>query len=545
MIEKVVYPTTVIYVLTAPLTYANISADVISPISVEYGMMNTELTTRVASTGKMTFSLRNDADCIGGLAGYYTPLGANCPAWWTIGANVLITISEGGSGWPKFRGYVAKIAPTSDIYGTRAVDVTVYDWMNFAALYSIEGPDIAYDKKIEEIVPLVITDMPIQPYQTDYGNGVSVFPTVFDTTTTTTKALSEFNKLALSEMGYIYMVRDSAYGDTLKVEGRFDRNSRNTLKTWVVPTEYSEYILTELGDFFTTELGELIVLDEVGSATFTNTMMNTDTSFGENIINEVTVSVYPRRVDTSPAVLYSLSSPIRLAPDEVKSGVRGSFRDANNLATKVTGFDMIAPVGGIAWLCYQNSDGTGADLTSDFDITAVYTANDVTYEITNNSTLTGYVTKLEASGYGIYIYAPTQVTEEDATSKAAYGTSPVNIQMKYQDDVEMAQVFAEHVLADTKDLKRIVNSVEFLANTDPHLLHGFLNIEIGDLIYLTDTEMEIAGYYYINSIKYEISQGGIIMFEWGVKEAKELDDDYWFLGDVGYSELDSTTELGY
>ena len=546
MILQANYPTVRVEYDAGMMATVDITADIVSPISVSYGFSNNTVIDRVASTGQMTFTLRNDAGCYGGIAGYYSPNLPIAHGGWNIGREIILTILDGVTEYVKFRGRIVKIEPTSGSYGVKQVRVVAYDWIDRAANSIIENPEIVYDKRIDEVVPLVIADMAAQPKVKVYNRGTDVFPTVFDTVKTTTKVLSEFNKLALSELGYIYIKRDKTYGDTLVVEGRHTRNSTNTVIKIPLPLLYSSKLTTEtLTDHLLLETGDHLYYDECLDASFDNDMVNLNVSYGTNIANQVITRAYPRRVDTAPHVLFSLQNPLSFTAGETKTGIRGTFTDPDGKATKVTGITMLDPVGGVDWLAYEGADGTGIDLTSDFYATADYDANSVTYDVTCSGLRSGYLTRLQARGYGIYLYDYVENIASDTDSIDDYGYIPLTIDMKYQDDATATDVLGDILLARDKDPKQVVKSVDFIANSDYKYLGAFLNVDMGDLVYIQEDQTGTDDYYYIDGVSYEITQGGIINFSWKLREAVERKTVYWILNNATNSVLGSTTRLAY
>jgi hypothetical protein len=74
------------------------------------------------------------------------------------------------------------------------------------------------------------------------------------------------------------------------------------------------------------------------------------------------------------------------------------------------------------------------------------------------------------------------------------------------------------------------------------LMMSFLYLDIGDMVYVKESNTAIDGYFFIQGIKFTIQQGGIIRFTWKVVEALSLDTAYWILDT---STLGISTKLGY
>jgi hypothetical protein len=203
--------------------WTDVTEDVINKsVKGEYGIRDNGPTDRVASTGRMTFSLNNSESNSLGVIGLYSPGRATCRTGFTSGIPVRARFSGVGLTRTKFYGKIAPdgIKPAPGIYGERKTEVTVLDWMNQAATHELDLPAYTTNKRIEQVVALIVANMPLAPLSTNYAVGNDTFVSVFDTVTSKTKALSEFQKLALSEYGFIYVQPTETSDECLTVENR-------------------------------------------------------------------------------------------------------------------------------------------------------------------------------------------------------------------------------------------------------------------------------------------------------------------------------------
>lgn len=532
-----VYPDSVrieIYVST----WVDISSYVVNDIVGECRIRGIEPTDRVASTGSLKLTLNNTS-------GIFTPGIVGSLAGWKKGIPLKLTVTYGAEPVVKFYGHISDIEIDSESWGERHVEVTILDWLDYAATYPLTLNSVSYNQKINEAVTTLVSAIPIKPQKTTYSTGIDTFPTVFDTSKSNTRALSEFQKLALSEWGYIYLRRDRIYGENLVVESRHDRKSTDTATPIPISTFLSGRLKKEDGTYLLLETGDNILLDEAQVVNFDNKATEFKLSYGDNLKNYITVTSYPRRLDTSNQILYSLSSPISLAGGETKT-IKVSYRDPNQLATKVSGMNMVNPVANTDYKMYQASAGTGFDLTANLTVTITFGANDALVTLQNTGSA-GYVTKLNLRGIGIYTYENLELIESDSTSINSYGYSDESIDQKYQNDIYTSKGIAQVLLAQNKDPKTVLTEVTFLGNISDELIQAFFYQDLGDLIHLKKDGTAIDGYYYIQGVKFTIKQGGIINFTWLVSEARNLEASYayWQLGISGLSELGSTTLLGY
>jgi hypothetical protein len=384
--------------------------------------------------------------------------------------------------------------------------------------------------------------MPKKPVLTNYGTGQDTYLTIFDTVNSKTRAVTEFNKVALSELGYIYIKRDPTFAETLVVEGR---QSRNFLSELARIPQNGNFLLAQDGSYLLAENGGRIMLNSTQDTMFDQNMQSINVNYGEGLANSIKVVVYPRQVDTSPVVLFSLNTPISLAPLETKTGIKGTYRDPASKASKVTAKTIVVPVAATDWNFTTNSDGTGSNINGYLQITAIYGAEGASFTFKNNHpTLSGYISYLQVRGYGTYLYDSISQTLEDATSISQNGLSEVSLDMKYQTSLDNAAAIGNVILQQDKDARTYLNSVNFLANAgeDDKLLMSFLWLDLGDMIYIREPKTAIDGNFFIQAVKFTVKPGGIIYFTWKVVEALSLEQNYWILDT---STLGITTKLGY
>jgi hypothetical protein len=540
-----VYPDWVKFEAYIHGVWDDITPDVVGSQKIQYGIMGNGHTDRVAGSGSLQFKMRNDAGCLGGMAGYYSPFVTGSKAGWEPGIPVRLRICYQGASFTKFYGRIRSINPDSGTFGRQRVTVTVLDWMEYAASHPLYLPTIDNNKRIDEIVPILIADIPHPPLNTEYNLGNQSFVQIFDTVKGSTRVMAEMAKIALSELGYIYIKRDQDDGETLVVEGRYTRNADSTLTPVPISDDFAGRVLQEDADYLLQENGARLILSELEDLDFVDSMTSLSVNYGDNIANQVRIRVYPRETDSSPVVLFSLNSPITLSAGETKTGIRGTYRDPSGGTSRVAGKSMAVPVATTDYQMFSNFDGTGTDLTANLSVTANYGAADVYYTLENTGGSAGYVTKLQARGLGIYIYDPVEYIVEDTDSINIHGVRTLDLDMKYETDPSAVVDVASIILNQDKDARAIASEVSFFANYDDQLMRGFLFLDIGDLIHIRESQTGIDSYFYIQGVKAQFRPVGIIHYSWIISEALSLNNEFWVLEQAGRTELGETTILGY
>jgi len=517
---SIVFATYVVEAQFDGVNWVDIRSDIVSDITVKSGIPGGGPLDRVGEPGEMKFSLNNSETNSAGIQGYYTPGGTYCRAGFTVGLPIQITFSYDGMDKDKFYGTIPSdgIEVQTGRYSNRRVNVTIKDWMYQSLIHEMVSPALAENKTMPESVALVLANMEKQPLAVDYRTGSENLSTVFDVVRTKTRAMSEFRKFANTELGNIYITRKTGK-EVLRVEGRYTRNDEvKTATTIPVSSNDSDFLVTEDDNFLMTEDDNYLIINSVEVPTFDNSMFEMSAPFGNMLYNRIKTTAYPRIIDAAATtVLYSLTSPIAVGATPVTFTAR--FSDPNRLYDNVAGKDMVTPVATTHYKMYQNSNGTGTNLTANFTVTAVYGAIDVNYTITKNSGVDGYLTFLQAVGKGIYIPDPVDYIAEDATSIALVGPSQLNFDMKYQDDPTASVGVADIILSQHKDGKLMPEKVWFYANRTSSLMNSFLFLEPGDRVSISEEVTDSASDYFIQGIEFIVKLSGAISFAWYLRDA--------------------------
>lgn len=478
-------------------------------VQLSYGIPGSDPTERVAPTGQLSFVLDNE-DNSGSLLGYYSPDHANARSGFELGILVRLSITYSGTTYYKFVGTLAGIVPAMGRWlGPRATQCTAVDWMEEAARGKLARIDTQIDKTADQLITTLLAATTKQPIATDFDAGRDIFPFAFDTARDEGPGLlTELQRVVMSELGYLFIIGDTSTGGVLKFQ---DRSAR----------------------FKTTS-----------ASTLNDTMQDMDTPRERDaIFNRVKITVHPRRVDiVDTTVVYSLRAPFSVSPGETVV-VDGQYADPAEVAERVGAVDIITPVSGTDFIIRDSDESNAADITGDHTVTPVTGGNSVRWTITNNGSVTGWVMTLQVRARGLYDYDPIISEAEDSTSKTDHGESVLEIDMPYQNDVNIAASLAAYELAQRKDPRTFVPHVGFLGNSSDALMTAGLAREPGDEVTLVETVSGINGDFFINGCDLIITGNSIIKFGWVLSPQTDT-TEYWLLGTVGRSELGTNTRVG-
>lgn len=521
-------------------------------ISCKSGIRGGDIRSRVAESGTMTFTLRNDAGCSGGVAHYYTPGHINCLAGWQVGKRVRLILLWRGHRFVVWYGRIIINGITinnNDFFPT--VKVTARDYFDSLAIHELNLPAFTTEKRIDEIVPLIISNMPVLPLATEYNTGSTTFGTVFDTISSKTTALTEINKLTLSELGYVYL----KVPETLVVEGRGTRATKSvsTLYNTIPITEYME---TEGGDDLLTESGDEIILElawseidlgvgqESFNLVFNNAGRNVNLQSGIDYINSLKLRSYPRTYDETDKTLFTLNKVISINQNETIT-FQGRFTDPSMRAVSVAGYDLVSPVVGTHYNLSSSDSVDNGDLNAYVSLTRTYGANGFEDVISSSYAGTGYITKLIATGKAVYTYEPVDIYEENTTDISIYGKQSWNLDCKYLDDpligIDYSVALSEKIIEMKTD---IINYV-YHANKSFLKMEAFLILSIGDVIKITEDNINISNTYVIHSKDFLIGAGGVVLVSYILRSLVNDIYSFWVLDSATQSQLDETTILGF
>lgn len=491
-------------------TWVDISSYVVSEINGNNGMSGNKPTDRVAMLGYFSFTLNNASNI-------FTPYrGGNAPTLTGFNRGTKIRVSILINNVPVVFafGRIDSISTDDTLWGNQHARINCMDWINVASNFPMKGAEIQINKTIDEAVTSMLTRVSIQPENTNFDTGVNVFPAVFSNVKDKTKAISEINKLALSELGYVYVLKDG----TLRVESFETRSGNRTLDTAPLWYEDLDNLILNDGDDFLLNSGETLLLNEysVPSLEFGSEKLDI-TLDDSDVINTVKMQGYPTRTATSLENVFSLGSPLAIAGGQTIR-FTANYINPNGSNETINATNLQVPVMTTDYLMNLLENGTGTNVSANLTVTATYWGDVVDYEVTNNYTQLAYVTKLNARGYGIYYDSSIQSEILDDDSIEQYGESTITIDQRYQKDVYRGLAYARTVVEQNKIPKSSIRSAKFLANLNKEHMRACLYFDVGNLIKVYDARSEMSKYYYIFSRKFTITLGGIIVLVFGLME---------------------------
>lgn len=482
-----------------------------SGVSGHWGMRSNKYTDRLAATGEMRMLLDN-------ASGVFDPDDASVLTGWALNAIVKLVVTYDSVDYVRFRGKVTRIEMSDPNTYEHTASVTVSDWMYNAYNKKIDQLSVQTFKRGGQVVDSIVDAVGVTPLATAYSVGDYEFPAAFDSMTITTTAATELNKVVLSENGYFYCRHDKVNGETLVFEAESDRNGLRTVSKIPKLKADSGFVLKagSATDYvlMAGSATDKLILNETADADFDGIAQGYSRTHGDNVLNKVTVTAYPKRVDTTEQTLYSLGTPLMLAPGETKTITvkyqNATTKESCNAITSLCS----QPVATTDYLMNTKKEGTGTNITANLTVSVIFYTAEAEVTVTNASAYNGHVTRLYLKGYGVYQDASIKAIAEKSASQTAYGVQELNIEQRYQRDVISGQSLAFRMANVEKDPRTKLDSVRFIANKSSTAMYAFCVLDIGDMVRVTESTLNLDDDFYIQGVEFSIQEGDVIMYKW-------------------------------
>jgi hypothetical protein len=501
-------------------TWTNISTYVESnrfDVNSKRGMQTNNVGDNLAGVGTLTLTVINTD-------GRFDPDSASPLSGWGKGTIIEMRVLYTERTFKRARGHIDSIVPNDISKADKTCTVTLLDFMDYIYNMPLTAPLIQTNKTGDVAVNALIAALPIQPQATSIQTGSYTYPAIFDTATTKTKMSTELEKIVNSEGSYFYIRCDPTYGETLVWENALIRNGLVTARQLPETLADSKFLQDHDIKYLVDHLGRRLKANEACNCVLGDNINSQDRSNGD-VINKATITAYPKKPDTSNQVLFRLDSPMLLGSGETKT-FKGRY--TNPAVTTSTQVNAVQSSMSVTTKTMNTLiDGTGTDLSANLIATAVFYSSYPEWTVYNSSSYAGYITVLTASGLGIYQDNPIEFSVEDALSQAGnatqngYGVKEYTIDQQYQRDIAPGTQLISGILEENKQPFTKWNSVSFIASTD-ELMIAFLNVDIGDMIQITNSDLNTDSYFFIQGIEFTISKGDSITFTWILKKYDNL-----------------------
>jgi len=189
------------------------------------------------------------------------------------------------------------------------------------------------------------------------------------------------------------------------------------------------------------------------------------------------------------------------------------------------------------------ADGSGTNVTASIGISVSKSSETMDITLTNNTSATAYVTKLQARGTGISADDPASIKQEDATSQTAFGKRTWPSKTKFIPDTDEALDWADFNLSIYKDPTAVLRMTYF-ANRDTNAINEMLDRDISERVTVvadTTADLSIDRDFFIEAVSHKIGANRLHEVTYLLSEAVQF-SDFWVLNT---SALGTNTRLAY
>ena len=265
-----------------------------------------------------------------------------------------------------------------------------------------------------------------------------------------------------------------------------------------------------------------------------------------HIFNRFETAVQIFTTAGSAAVLWTLSESGASSPSipvgesrtyTARYPTRGSANNAvgvNTWTTTASTTDMLANAA---------ADGSGTNVTSDVGISVSKSSETMEITLTNNGSVTAYITKLQARGTGITADDPITIQVEDATSQTDFGKRTWPSATPFIPDSGEALDWANFNVNLYKDPSAVLK-LSYWANRDTNALNEMLDRDISErvtVVAANTADLSINQEFFIEGISHQIAANRMHRVTYLLSDAGQF-SDCWVLNT---SALDTATRLAY
>jgi hypothetical protein len=286
-------------------------------------------------------------------------------------------------------------------------------------------------------------------------------------------------------------------------------------------------------------------LNDTIAATYNESNFDSVTpKYGEDIVNDLTLSYTSRDVGSEGTVLWSLKSIPFLLKNNTKRIFNARYFDVNNEQLNVGARTTLPPVAGTDYTANIANDGSGTNYTDRITVAVEAAGNSAKVSVFNNSGIDLYITLLQLRGTPI-----TQIEERYQSvagdSIAANELYPKVIEVRALDNTSLAEQFGDYIVAKFKDPIFRFETATFNSLNGETMIDASVNRVIGDKITITDASTNHDKDYIIVGEQHSLIIAGDHPRDvtWILKPAAR--ESFWVLEMAGKSELDLTTRLSF
>lgn len=400
------------------------------PVKFSHGIVGSGPGDRVAKTGALEFHLDNSAFNAGATLGGYSPDSPSpISAEVVDGSLVIVTFDPD----VVFYGTILKLEVRPGEFEERSVRVECVDVLELLNTTNVERLPLLSNISTEDALLQIWDRVPYAPGTEslifDGPAETFVHDIVFDRSyDERTKVVGAVSKLVALSRGFFFYRHFGTRGIVYV-----------SLDAYKKASVFFDGVAPILGD---SELEKMEPNRERG-----------------DVFNDVTVTYYPRRTDSSVVVLFTLQERVRIKKGET-AVVDAQYRDPDGKTSRAAGTEMVFPVSATDYDFKAGRGGGGATLTSQLSLSFEIGGTGARIIAENAGPRNGYLF-VQLRGKGVYTQEPVSVRVRDLESITKYGLRELSYQAEYISDEADARALATRLIDAHKAPRTFVASVQF------------------------------------------------------------------------------------
>lgn len=263
----------------------------------------------------------------------------------------------------------------------------------------------------------------------------------------------------------------------------------------------------------------------------------------QELFNNVDVIAHPRSVGSAASVVFNAIGDAdghKIAAGETREYYVSYTDPETGRMCEVT--DIVTPVASTDYVANANADGTGADRTTDLDVTFEADDNErYMFSVLNDSATDLYLTTLQLRATPLVAYDAVTMNAKDDLSIAQYLQRDLTVDSTLLNNPVEAQDYADWLLYLHKAPRARIERLTLVDSNLENALH-IINREISDRVTIQSDDYHIDGDYFIDGISIETDIAtGQTRCDWML--SSQSADVLFFTLDVDV--LDGEAVLGY
>jgi hypothetical protein len=187
--------------------------------------------------------------------------------------------------------------------------------------------------------------------------------------------------------------------------------------------------------------------------------------------------------------------------------------------------------GGTDMTANTQAGGGGTNVSSDIGISVSKSSETMAITLTNNGTVTAYITLLQARGTAVSADDPVTIEATDSTSQTAFGKRTWPSRTKFLPTSDEGIDWADFNLSIYKDPTAVLR-LSYFANRDDNAINEMLDRDISErvtVVAANTADLDINRDFFIEAVSHQISANRLHKVTYLLSDAEQF-SDWWVWG---------------